>query len=228
MAEPRPLDELVGAGWAEVLAPVEPTVRDLGRFLRDEAEAGRGYLPAGDRIFAAFQLPFEEVRALIVGQDPYPTPGHPIGLCFAVAPDVRPLPRSLANVFREYQDDLGEPEPANGDLTPWVQQGVLLLNRCLTVRPGAPASHRGRGWEMITDAAIDALVTRERSMVSLLWGKDARSLAPRLGTLPRIESAHPSPMSANRGFFGSRPFSRANALLAERGEQPIDWRLPAA
>jgi uracil-DNA glycosylase len=211
-----------------VLAPVEPTVRDLGRFLRDEAEAGRGYLPAGDRIFAAFQLPFEEVRALIVGQDPYPTPGHPIGLCFAVAPDVRPLPRSLANVFREYQDDLGEPEPANGDLTPWVQQGVLLLNRCLTVRPGAPASHRGRGWEMITDAAIDALVTRERSMVSLLWGKDARSLAPRLGTLPRIESAHPSPMSANRGFFGSRPFSRANALLAERGEQPIDWRLPAA
>jgi uracil-DNA glycosylase len=228
MAEPRPLDELVGAGWAEVLAPVEPTVRDLGRFLRDEAEAGRGYLPAGDRIFAAFQLPFEEVRALIVGQDPYPTPGHPIGLCFAVAPDVRPLPRSLANVFREYQDDLGEPEPANGDLTPWVQQGVLLLNRCLTVRPGAPASHRGRGWEMITDAAIDALVTRERSMVSLLWGKDARSLAPRLGTLPRIESAHPSPMSANRGFLGSRPFSRANALLAERGEQPIDWRLPAA
>jgi uracil-DNA glycosylase len=228
MAEPRPLDELVGAGWAEVLAPVEPTVRDLGRFLRDEAEAGRGYLPAGDRIFAAFQLPFEEVRALIVGQDPYPTPGHPIGLCFAVAPDVRPLPRSLANVFREYQDDLGEPEPANGDLTPWVQQGVLLLNRCLTVGPGAPASHRGRGWEMITDAAIDALVTRERSMVSLLWGKDARSLAPRLGTLPRIESAHPSPMSANRGFLGSRPFSRANALLAERGEQPIDWRLPAA
>jgi uracil-DNA glycosylase len=228
MAEPRPLDELVGAGWAEVLAPVEPTVRDLGRFLRDEAEAGRGYLPAGDRIFAAFQLPFEEVRALIVGQDPYPTPGHPIGLCFAVAPDVRPLPRSLANIFREYQDDLGEPEPANGDLTPWVEQGVLLLNRCLTVRPGAPASHRGRGWEMITDAAIDALVTRERSMVSLLWGKDARSLAPRLGALPRIESAHPSPMSANRGFFGSRPFSRANALLAERGEQPIDWRLPAA
>lgn len=228
MAERRPLDELVGPGWAEVLAPVEPTVRDLGRFLRAEVDAGRGYLPSGDRIFAAFELPFEEVRALIVGQDPYPTPGHPIGLCFAVAPDVRPLPRSLANIFREYHDDLKEPEPANGDLTPWVHQGVLLLNRCLTVRPGEPGSHRGRGWELITDTAIDALVARKRPLVSLLWGRDARSLAPRMGELPRVESAHPSPMSAARGFFGSRPFSRANALLAERGVAPIDWRLPAA
>jgi uracil-DNA glycosylase len=228
VGEAQPLDELVGPGWAEVLAPVEPTVRDLGRFLRAEAQAGRGYLPAGDRIFAAFEQPFEEVRALIVGQDPYPTPGHPIGLCFAVAPDVRPLPRSLANVFREYRDDLGEPEPANGDLSPWVDRGVLLLNRCLTVRPGAPASHRGRGWETVTDAAIDALVARDRPMVSILWGRDARSLAPRLGDQPRIESAHPSPMSANRGFFGSRPFSRANELLAQRGVEPIDWRLPPA
>lgn len=227
MAETRPLDDLVGPGWAEVLAPVEPIVRDLGRFLRDEVAAGRGYLPAGDRIFAAFRQPFDEVRALIVGQDPYPTPGHPIGLCFAAAPEVRPVPRSLANVFREYRDDLGEPQPATGDLTPWVDQGVLLLNRCLTVRPGEPASHRGRGWELVTDAAIDALVARERPMVSILWGRDARSLAPRLGALPRVESPHPSPMSANRGFFGSRPFSRANALLSERGVEPIDWRLPA-
>ena len=227
MAGPRALAELVGPGWAEVLAPVEPTVRELGRFLREEVAAGRGYLPAGDRIFAAFQQPFDEVRALIVGQDPYPTPGHPIGLCFSVAPEVRPLPRSLANVFREYRDDLGEPEPATGDLTPWVQRGVLLLNRCLTVRPGAPASHRGRGWETVTDAAIDALVARGRPMVSILWGRDAQSLAPRLGALPRVESAHPSPMSAARGFFGSRPFSRANALLVERGADPIDWRLPA-
>ena len=228
MAETRPLDELLGAGWAEVLEPVEPIVRDLGRFLREEAAAGHGYLPAGDRIFAAFQLPFDEVRALIVGQDPYPTPGHPIGLCFAVAPDVHPLPRSLANVFREYREDLGEPQPANGDLTPWVDQGVLLLNRCLTVRPGEPASHRGKGWETVTDTAIAALAARERPMVSILWGRDARSLAPRLGDLPRVESAHPSPLSAKRGFFGSRPFSRANAALVERGIAPIDWSLPAA
>jgi uracil-DNA glycosylase len=161
-----------------------------------------------------------------VGQDPYPTPGHAIGLCFSVAADVHPLPRSLVNIFREYCDDLGEPNPTTGDLTPWVGQGVLLLNRCLTVRPGAPASHRGRGWEQVTDAVIDALVARRRPFVSLLWGRDARSLAPRLGPLPRIESAHPSPLSADRGFFGSRPFSRANALLAERGLDPIDWRLP--
>ena len=228
MADPRPLEELVGAGWAEVLEPVEPIVRELGRFLRAEVAAGRGYLPEGNRVFAAFELPFEEVRALIVGQDPYPTPGHPIGLCFAVAPDVRPLPRSLANVFREYRDDLGAPQPANGDLTPWVDQGVLLLNRCLTVRPGEPASHRGRGWEMVTDTAIAALAARERPMVSILWGSDARSLAPRLGDLPRVESAHPSPLSAKRGFFGSRPFSRSNALLAERGIEPIDWTLPSA
>jgi uracil-DNA glycosylase len=228
VADPRPLDELVGPGWGSVLAPVEPVVRELGRFLRAEVAAGHGYLPGGDRIFAAFQLPFDEVRALIVGQDPYPTPGHPIGLCFAVAPDVRPLPRSLANIFREYRDDLGEPQPANGDLTPWVEQGVLLLNRCLTVRPGEPASHRGKGWEMVTDTAIDALVARERPMVSILWGRDARSLAPRLGDLPRVESAHPSPMSAARGFFGSRPFSRSNALLTGRGIEPIDWRLPSA
>jgi len=227
VADPRPLDELVGPGWAEVLEPVEPIVRELGRFLRAEAAAGRGYLPEGNRIFAAFELPFEEVRALIVGQDPYPTPGHPIGLCFAVAPDVRPVPRSLGNIFREYREDLGEPQPANGDLSPWVEQGVLLLNRCLTVRPGQPASHRGKGWETVTDTVIDALAARERPMVSILWGRDARSSAPRLGDLPRVESAHPSPMSAERGFFGSRPFSRANALLTERGIEPIDWRLPA-
>lgn len=222
----RPLDELVGPGWADALAPVESTVRSLGDFLRAETAAGRGYLPPGERIFAAFRQPFAQVRALIVGQDPYPTPGHAIGLCFSVAADVRPLPRSLVNVFREYRDDLGHPEPSTGDLTPWAQQGVLLLNRCLTVRPGAPASHRGRGWEEVTDAAIDALVARDTPLVAILWGRDARSLAPRLGRMPRIESAHPSPMSADRGFFGSRPFSRANALLAEHGRDPIDWRLP--
>jgi uracil-DNA glycosylase len=222
----RPLSELVGPGWDRALAPVEEDLRALGEFLRAERRAGRPFLPAGDRVLAAFQRPFEDVRVLIVGQDPYPTPGHPIGLSFAVSPDVRPLPRSLANIFREYGDDLGLPAPANGDLTPWAEQGVLLLNRCLTVRPGAPASHRGKGWESVTDQAIRALVARDAPLVSILWGRDARSLAPMLGETPRIESPHPSPMSADRGFFGSRPFSRANDALTARGAQPIDWRLP--
>lgn len=226
-ADVRPLAELVGPGWEEVLAPVEPTIRALGDFLRAEARAGRGFLPSSERIFAAFQQPFERVRVLVVGQDPYPTPGHPIGLSFAVAPDVQPLPGSLRNIFREYQDDLGHPPPATGDLTPWVAQGVLLLNRCLTVRPGAPASHRGRGWETVTDAVIDGLVARGTPLVAVLWGRDARSLAPRLADVPRVESAHPSPLSAARGFLGSRPFSRVDALLAERGAEPIDWRLPS-
>ena len=222
----RPLSELVGPGWDEALAPVEPRIRELGAFLREEQAAGRGFLPAADRIFAAFQQPFDAVKVLIVGQDPYPTPGHPIGLSFAVAPDVRPLPRSLQNIMAELEDDLGHPQPDNGDLTPWVDQGVLLLNRALTVRPGEPASHRGRGWEQVTDAAIDALVARGRPLVAILWGRDARSLAPRLGDIPRVESSHPSPMSADRGFFGSRPFSRTNALLTEQGAPPVDWKLP--
>ena len=223
-----PLEELLGPGWAAPLAPVEPRIRAMGEFLRAEQAAGRGFLPRGERIFAAFQQPFEAVRVLIVGQDPYPTPGHPIGLSFATAPDVQPLPRSLSNIFRELRDDVGVPEPSSGDLTAWVGQGVLLLNRCLTVRPGAPASHRGRGWEEVTEAAIEALVGRDRPLVALLWGRDARSLAPRLGSVPRIESPHPSPLSAQRGFFGSRPFSRTNRLLVEQGAAPVDGRLPTS
>ncbi len=222
----RPLDALVGPGWDRALAPVEGQLRTMGRFLRDEQAAGRPFLPAGDRVLAAFAQPFDDVRVLLVGQDPYPTPGHPIGLSFAVAPQVSPLPRSLTNIFREYQDDLGLPTPSNGDLTPWAEQGVLLLNRCLTVRPGAPASHRGKGWEQVTEQAIRALVERGGPLVAILWGRDARSLAPLLGDVPRIESAHPSPMSADRGFFGSRPFSRANAALVAQDGPPIDWQLP--
>ncbi len=222
----RPLTELLGPGWAEALAPVHERIRGLGTFLRAEQAAGRPFLPAGERIFAAFQQPFDAVKVLLVGQDPYPTPGHAIGLCFSVAPDVRPLPKSLGNIVREYRDDLDLPAPANGDLTPWVDEGVLLLNRCLTVRPGAPASHRGHGWEQVTDAVIDALVARGGPLVAILWGRDARSLAPRLGEVDRIESPHPSPMSADRGFFGSRPFTPANDLLATQGADPVDWRLP--
>ena len=220
------LTHVVGPGWAEVLEPVQQTLRELGEFLRAEAAAGRRFLPAGPQILAAFQQPFHDVRVLLVGQDPYPTPGHPIGLCFSVDGGVRPIPRSLQNIYREYCDDLGHPMPANGDLTPWTRQGVMLLNRVLTVRAGAPASHRGKGWESITDHAIHALVARGKPLVAILWGSDARSLRPLLGSTPIIQSAHPSPLSAHRGFFGSRPFSRANELLQQQGARPVDWRLP--
>lgn len=222
----RDLAALVGPGWPEVLAPVADRIAALGDRLRAEQAAGRGFLPARERILAALAMPVDEVKVLLVGQDPYPTPGHPIGLAFSVAADVRPVPASLRNIFTEYTSDLGHPTPATGDLTPWVGQGVLLLNRCLTVRPGEPASHRGFGWEEVTDRIIDALVARGGPLVAVLWGRDARSLAPRLGEVARIESPHPSPLSASRGFFGSAPFSRANALLAAQGAEPVDWRLP--
>jgi uracil-DNA glycosylase len=223
----KPLEEVVEAGWATALAPVAPVVSDMGEFLRTELAAGRRYLPAGANVLRAFQQPFDGVRVLVVGQDPYPTPGHAIGLSFSVSPQTRPVPRSLANIFREYSDDLGHPTPATGDLTPWTEQGVLLLNRVLTVEPGNPGSHRDKGWEKVTEEAIRALVARDgEPLVAILWGRDARNLAPLLGDVPCIESAHPSPMSADRGFFGSRPFSRANALLDELGGDPVDWKLP--
>jgi uracil-DNA glycosylase len=199
----------------------------MGDYLRAEVGAERGYLPAGDRVLRAFQAPVADVRVLIVGQDPYPTPGHPIGLSFAVERHVRPLPRSLQNIYRELRDDLGIEPPDHGDLGAWSRAGVMLLNRCLTVRPGAPASHRGAGWEEVTDHAIRTLVARGTPLVAILWGRDAQGLTPLLGETPRIESVHPSPLSASRGFFGSKPFSRANALLAAQGGEPVDWRLPA-
>jgi uracil-DNA glycosylase len=222
----RPLSELVAPDWAAALAPVEATITELGTFLRNEVAAGRGYLPAGDNILRAFRQPLAEVRVLIVGQDPYPTPGNPMGLSFSVAPDVRRLPGSLVNIFTEYTADLGYPRPSNGDLSAWSDRGVLLLNRVLTVQPGKPGSHRGKGWEQVTEQAIKALAARNGPLVAILWGNDARSLAPLLGSTPSIQSAHPSPMSADRGFFGSRPFSRADALLQSNGGQPIDWKLP--
>lgn len=221
-----PLTDVMEEGWAQALAPVAERIAAMGEFLRAEVAAGRRYLPAGDLILRAFTQPFDEVRVLIVGQDPYPTPGHPVGLSFSVAPDVRPLPGSLINIFREYRADLGHPEPSTGDLTPWAERGVLLLNRALTVTPRRPASHRGKGWEEITEQAIRALAARGLPLVAILWGRDARNLKPLLGTTPCIESAHPSPMSADRGFFGSRPFSAANRLLEQQGAPPLDWKLP--
>ena len=222
----RPLHELVDPGWAAALEPVAPRIAAMGEFLRAELAAGRSYLPAGRNVLRAFTHPLDEVKVLIVGQDPYPTPGHAVGLSFSVAPDVRPLPPSLINIFHEYCADLGYPEPATGDLSPWAENGVLLLNRALTVAPRRPGSHRNKGWEEVTEQAIRALAARGKPLVAILWGRDARNLRPLLGDVPCIESAHPSPMSARGGFFGSRPFSRANLLLAELGAEPVDWKLP--
>lgn len=217
---------IVDAGWAAALGPVAPDIAALGDRLRAEVAAGRAYLPAGGQVLRAFQRPLDDVRVLIVGQDPYPTPGHPIGLSFAVDAHVRPLPRSLSNIYRERETDLGIPPATHGDLSAWSDQGVMLLNRVLTVSPGEPGSHRGWGWEKVTEHAIRTLVARDRPLVAILWGRDAANLRPLLGDAAAIESAHPSPLSASRGFFGSRPFSRANALLAAQGADPVDWRIP--
>lgn len=228
--EPRPLSELIDPGWARALAAVEPRIHELGAMLREEIAEGRNYLPAGTDVLRAFTYPFEGVKVLIVGQDPYPTPGHAMGLSFSVAPGVA-IPRSLQNIFAEMESDIGAPRPASGDLRKWSEAGVCLLNRVLTVRPGAPGSHRGRGWEEVTECAIDALVHRvdpagnRLPLVAILWGKDAQTLEPRLEGVPIIKSPHPSPMSARYGFFGSRPFSKANALLESLGAEPVDWRL---
>ena len=232
MSTPKPLTDLVDAGWAAALEPVAGRIAAMGEFLRGEVAAGRRYLPEGRNVLRAFTTPFERARVLIVGQDPYPTPGHPIGLSFAVERHVRPVPRSLQNIYRELHDDLGIPPVAHGDLTAWAEQGVLLLNRVLTVQAGASGSHRGKGWEEVTQCAIEALVARGTPLVAILWGRDAGTLRPiltdaGLGATQIIASAHPSPLSASSGFFGSRPFGRANELLTAAGAEPIDWRLPA-
>lgn len=224
----RALEDLVDPGWLPILQSQRDNLAAIGEFLRAEGTAGRPWLPAGDHILRAFTTPPQDVSVLIVGQDPYPTPGHAIGLSFAVAPDVRPLPRSLQNIYRELVDDLGVERPTHGDLSAWTQRGVLLLNRVLTVQAGESGSHRGKGWEEFTECAIRGLVQRaDKPLVAILWGRDAQSLIPLLDDVPTITSAHPSPMSADRGFFGSRPFSRANELLEELGGDPIDWSLPA-
>lgn len=221
----RPLAEIIAPDWAQALAPVSNQITAVGDFLREEIAAGRGYLPEGEQVLRAFTRPLAEVRVLIVGQDPYPTPGHPVGLSFSVSPQVRPLPRSLQNIYAELAADLEIPPAQSGDLSPWFEQGVLLLNRVLTVRPGAPGSHRGKGWERVTECAVEALAARGGPLVAILWGKDAQSLAPKLAGIAQIASPHPSPLSARYGFFGSRPFSRTNAALTEQGAEPINWQL---
>ena len=221
----RPLNELIAADWAEALAPVEDQIRAIGSFLRQELAEGRDYLPHGSNVLRAFTRPLAGVRVLIVGQDPYPTPGHPIGLSFAVERSVSPLPKSLVNIYRELDSDLGIPPAAHGDLSSWFEQGVLLLNRVLTVQPGRPGNHRRRGWETVTTRAIEALAARGGPLVAILWGRDAQTAEPLLPGVPIISSAHPSPLSAHAGFFGSRPFSRANQALSAQGAAPIDWRV---
>jgi uracil-DNA glycosylase len=224
MAEP--LRNIIDPGWAAALEPVADRIAAMGDFLRAEVAAGRQYLPSGENVPRALKQPFGDVRVLIVGQDPYPTPGNPVGLSFSVAPEVRRLPPSLVNIFTEYTSDLGYPAPSTGDLSPWTERGVLLLNRVLTVQPRKPGSHRREGWEAVTEQAITALAGRGTPLVAVLWGRDAQTLGPVLGDVPRIESAHPSPYSADGGFFGSHPFSRANQLLTQQGAEPVDWKLP--
>ena len=223
---PRPLAELVAPDWADALRPVAGRIAAMGEFLRAELADGRDYLPSGPNVLRAFTRPLSDVRVLVVGQDPYPTPGHAVGLSFSVAPDVRPLPRSLVNIYAELASDLGIPPAEHGDLSAWFSQGVLLLNRVLTVRPGVSGSHRGKGWEEVTQCAIESLATRGGPLVAILWGRDAQGLQPMLAGIPVIASAHPSPLSARSGFFGSRPFSRTNAALQAQGTEPIAWTLP--
>lgn len=228
----RPLNESIDPQWALALAPVEEQIHHMGDFLHEQAAEGKQILPAAHNILRAFREPsFDAVKVLIVGQDPYPTPGYPVGLSFSVAPDVRPLSKSLINIYKELQDDLHVPPPRNGDLSPWTRRGVMLLNRSLTVEAHHPNSHQDKGWRPVTDAAVRALngrvddQGRPLPLVAILWGRNAQTLAPLLTNAFIIASAHPSPLSASRGFFGSRPFSRANAALEAMGASPVDWSL---
>ena len=214
----------VAPDWREVLEPAAGTLEELAAFLRREVASGRGYLPDPRRVLRAFETPLDAVRVLVVGQDPYPTPGDAVGLSFSVAAG-HPMPRSLANIARELRADTGE-ELRSGDLSPWEAQGVMLLNRVLTVAPGEAGSHRRRGWETVTGLAIEALAARGGPLTAILWGREAQASGAALGTVPCVESAHPSPLSASRGFFGSRPFSRTNAALAAQGAVPIVWGTP--
>lgn len=229
MAEPaleRMLPAALPERWARLVGQKGLDILgDIGRSL-DQSPGQKALMtPHQDDILRAFSLEPQKVRALLVGQDPYPGADHAMGLSFSVRHTVRPLPPSLVNIRHEFRADTGLPVPAHGDLSAWSQQGVLLLNRHLTSLVGSPGGHRSVGWGKFTDLVISALVTNNIFFVSVLWGREAAELIPLLGDLPRIESAHPSPLSARLGFFGSRPFSRVNEALEQRGLSPIDWSL---
>lgn len=220
------MDVRIEPSWKKALAAEwdKDYFRNLTGFVRERYSTRMVFPPAG-KIFAAFDAcPFEDVRVVILGQDPYPGFGQANGLCFSVNPDVE-LPRSLRNIYKELSDDLGCPPPPTGDLSAWARQGVLLLNSTLTVDAGAPASHQGQGWETFTDAAIRKLAEERENLVFILWGSYAQRKGEFIDRSRHcvITSAHPSPLSASRGFFGSRPFSRANAYLQSKGIAPVDW-----
>ena len=219
--------------WRDVLEPVlaTPEARKLGGVLRAEEAAGKAiYPPQGSRLRALELTPLDAVKVVILGQDPYHGPGQAMGLSFSVPGGVK-HPPSLRNIFKELADDCGIAPPTSGDLTTWAERGVLLLNNSLTVEAGQAGSHAGRGWDAITDACVAAVAARAEPAVFILWGSHAQAKASRIAELNAptrhcvIRSPHPSPLSAHRGFFGSKPFSRANAFLEEAGRDPVDWRL---
>jgi uracil-DNA glycosylase len=224
-----PLAVDLNPSWRAALAPEthKPYWKELQQFVAAEREAHTIYPPAED-VFNAFRYtPLEKVKVFLLGQDPYPGAGQAHGLCFSVRPGVR-LPGSLRNIYQELQQDLGVKPVKHGYLESWARQGVLMLNACLTVRADAPNSHAGKGWEKFTDAALRAVNALERTVVFLLWGAYAQKKIPLIDQSRHviIKSAHPSPLSAHNGFFGSKPFSQVNDALKNAGETPIDWRLP--
>jgi uracil-DNA glycosylase len=213
---------LMAPDWAEAMGPVS---QDILAALTVFDRASSEVLPSKHDVLRAFATPLRDIRVLIVGQDPYPTRGHAMGLAFSVPAGVRPMPPSLRNLLTELNHDIGVPMPVHGDLTAWQQQGVMLMNRVLTVAEGTSGSHRGLGWERVTDHAAHVLAGRGGPLVAVLWGRHAQQLRPHLPGVATVVSAHPSPLSAWRGFFGSRPFSRVNSLLAAQDGQAVDWSL---
>ncbi|MCU9520023.1 uracil-DNA glycosylase [Corynebacterium sp. ES2794-CONJ1] len=216
--------------WREPLREIAPLINAMGEFLQREEEAGIPIAPPAHLRWRALQTPLASTNVLIIGQDPYPTPGHAQGLAFSIAPGIWPPARSLSNIFRELSDDLSIPQPTTGDLSAWQQQGVMLLNTVLTVRAEAngAGSHRNKGWEHITAHIVDTLINRQQPLVAILWGREAQKLSPHFAGHPDsmvISSPHPSPLSARRGFFGSRPFSRANEYLRDHKLPSVEWQL---
>ncbi|MBX5438019.1 MAG: uracil-DNA glycosylase [Thermoflavifilum sp.] len=224
------MDVKIEPSWKAVLEEEfrQPYFAQIVEHVKMEKQMGKTIFPPGRLIFNAFQqTPFDRVKVVLLGQDPYHGPGQAHGLCFSV-PDGVAFPPSLVNIFQELHNDLGVPMPSSGDLTPWARQGVLLLNAILTVRAGEPASHSKIGWERFTDAVIRKISDLKSGVVFLLWGRFAQSKEALIDTGKHhvLKAAHPSPYSAERGFFGCRHFSKTNALLMQEKQSPIDWRLP--